>query len=339
MNSNHSREIHDLIQNSKKAAIIIHQGPDGDAIGSSLAWSHILRKLGVNVQIIAPDAFPDFLKWMPGADDIILYDRHEAQGKKALAGADVIFCLDFNAADRMSHAEAAVTGAGKPIVCIDHHRFPTAFARYYYTDDTASSTAELIYRLTLELGSENLIDQDIAACLYTGIVTDTGSFRYPSVTPALMQIAAALMQTGIDHARIHMDLFDSNTEDMTRLRGFALSEKLVVMADASTAYIALSDEELKRFNNKKGYTEGLVNQALAIKGVHLAALFTEGDGLIKISLRSHGNLDVNQLARAHFNGGGHVNAAGGRSHDAMHIVVAKFEEVAKVMANEIAAAV
>ncbi len=339
MNSNHSKDIHDLILKSKRAAIIIHQGPDGDAIGSSLAWSHILRKLGVHAKIIAPDSFPDFLKWMPGADELILFDRQEIQGKRAIEQADVIFCLDFNAADRMSHAEATVTGAHKPIVVIDHHRFPTAFAKYYYTDDTASSTAELIYRLTLELGYANLIDQDIASCLYAGMVTDTGSFRFPSVTPAVMRVAAALMETGIDHARIHMDIFDSNTEDMTRLRGFSLSEKLVVLAEASTAYISLTDEELKRFNNKKGYTEGLVNQALALKGVHLAALFTEGDGLIKISLRSHGSLDVNQLARTHFNGGGHVNAAGGRSHETMSQVIAKFEEVARIMSNQIATAV
>ncbi len=317
----------------------MHQGPDGDAVGSSLAWSLILQKLGLNTSIIAPDAFADFLKWMPGADHIIIFDKNEEKGTKAIAEAQIIFCLDFNAIDRMSLVEGPVSKSEAPIVVIDHHRFPTAFAKYYYTNDKACSTAELIYRLVLQMGYESLIDIDIATGLYAGIVTDTGSFRFPSVTPEVMRIGAALMEKGLNHADIHMQLFDSNTEDMTRLRGYALSEKLVVIPEAATAYISLSDAELKRFNNRKGYTEGLVNQALAIKGVHLAALFTEGDGLIKISLRSHGKMDVNQLARTHFNGGGHINAAGGRSHSSLAHVIKEFEDIAKNMALEISAAV
>jgi phosphoesterase RecJ-like protein len=336
MHTNHSGDILALIRSIRKAAITVHQGPDGDAVGSALAWAAILRKLNVEAHIIAPDAMPDFLLWMPGAHSVITYDKNETEGKAAIRAAEAIFCLDFNAPDRLSHAEQAVKDAELPITVIDHHRFPTAFAKYYYIDDSASSTAELVYRIVVEMGLEALLDKDIATCLYTGIATDTGSFRFPSVTPAVMRIAAHLMELGVDHSRVHIELFDNNSEDMTRLRGYALSEKLVVLPQASTAYISLSEQELRRFNFKKGYTEGLVNQALAIKGVHLAALFTEGDGLIKISLRSHGSVDVNAMARAHFNGGGHVNAAGGRSRETMAAVVKRFEAVATVMKDQIA---
>lgn len=321
-------EIKSLLDQQPKVAIFIHRGPDGDAIGSSLGWQKLLSLKGIESTVIAPDPFPDFLKWMPGAADILIYEESNETCKKRVAEADVIFCLDFNAPNRAGEAEALINSFGKPIVVIDHHQQPADFAHVYYVDSKASSTAELIYRLAKGLGWKNDIERKAAICLYTGIVTDTGSFRYSSVSPKLMRIASKLMETGMDHTEVYRHVFDSNTLERLKLQGFALSEKLVLLENDATAYISLSAKELAKYNFKKGDTEGLVNYALSINGVNLAAFFSEKDGAIKISLRSRGNFDVNNLAREHFNGGGHQNAAGGRCEDSMENVLEKFRAVA-----------
>lgn len=330
-------EIKQLLAGKPKVVIVMHKGPDGDAIGSSLGLYHILANLGISATVIAPDAYPDFLAWMPGNEGVMVYDANPAKAETVIAACDLVFCLDFNAPHRMGNLSTAIIESGKPLVVIDHHREPADFAQTYYVDDTASSTAELIYRLTSDLGALPNLGKDAAVCLYTGIVTDTGSFRFSSVSPKLMRVAADLMETGMDHTLVYQHVFDSNTEARLKLRGYALSEKLKVMPELGVAYMSLTAEELAAHNFKKGDTEGLVNFALSIQGVNVAAFFSEKDGIIKISFRSKGKFDVNQMARAHFNGGGHMNAAGGMSDQSMDDTLKRFESIVETVSTEILA--
>lgn len=313
----------------------MHRGPDGDAIGSSLGWHHLLKKQGIESTVIAPDAYPDFLKWMPGNENVIIYEKNRDKAVEVLKEADLVFCLDFNAPDRMGNLKDAVMEAGKPMVVVDHHRQPADFAQVYYVDDTASSAAEMIYRLNKALGWKKDIDRNAAICLYTGIVTDTGSFRFSSVSPKLMRIASRLMETGIDHTEVYRHVFDSQTVSRLKLQGFAISEKLEVMEEAATAFMSLTQVELQRFHYQKGDTEGLVNQALSIQGINLAAFFSEKDGIIKISFRSRGNFDVNVFARNNFEGGGHSMAAGGKSELSMEETLKKFRKLVSEEAKSI----
>jgi len=332
-------EIKALLEGCQKVTIIMHRGPDGDAVGSALGWKRILELKGIEAKVIAPDAFPDFLKWMPGADEIIIFERNPSKAKKIADESDAIFCLDFNAPKRAGDASELIARSKKPLVVVDHHQEPADFAHFYYVDSDASSTAEMIYRLCKGLGWKKDIERKAAICLYTGLVTDTGSFRFSSVTPRVMRIASRLMETGMDHTEVYRHVYDSSSLTRLKLQGFALSEKLVHLEDQATAYISLTAEELSRYNFKKGDTEGLVNYALSINGVNLAGFFAEKDGAIKLSLRSRGSFDVNKLAREHFNGGGHQNAAGGRCEESMDEVLKKFEGVAKENTDEIKASI
>lgn len=320
-------EIQAFLESKPKVVIVMHRGPDGDAIGSSLGWYNLLKNQGIEATVVAPDPFPTFLKWMPGADDILVFETETEKSLVAIQNSDVIFCLDFNAPSRMGPAQTAIIDANKPIIVVDHHQEPAEFAQLYYVDSSASSTAELIYRLAKGLGWKANIDRNTAICLYTGIVTDTGSFRFPSTSPKLLRIASKLLETGMDHTEVYRNVYDSNSLNRLKLQGFALSEKLVCLEENSTAYISLSKEDLNRYNFQKGDTEGLVNYALSIEGINLAAFFAEKDGIVKISLRSRGNFDVNQLSRKHFNGGGHKNAAGGMSKDGLKETLERFEKI------------
>jgi phosphoesterase RecJ-like protein len=322
-------DIQKLLDAKPSVVIVMHRGPDGDAMGSSLGLKHILAQIGIKSTVIAPDAYPAFLQWLPGNGDVINFEVQKELAQHAIEACDLVFCLDFNAPSRLGDLEKSITEAQKPIVVVDHHQDPADFAQFYYVDDTASSTAQMIFRLADALGIADSITRDAALCLYTGLITDTGSFRYPSVTPEVMRIAAKLLETGIDHSRIYNEIFDSNSEDQLRLRGYAISDKLVVMREISTAYMTLTQQELQRFNFRKGDTEGLVNVALSIKGIHFAAFFSEGEGMIKMSFRSHGDFDVNQFARKYFDGGGHKNAAGGRYTGSMATAISMFETAAK----------
>ncbi len=333
---NNVASIRKLIKGISKAVIVMHRGPDGDAVGSALGWSRLLKTENVETVVVAPDAFPGFLAWLPGAAEVLIYENKADEVKRALGASDAVFCLDFNAPDRMGKASEAVTEAGKPIVVIDHHRFPKDFAAYYYVDDTACATAEMIFRLAGELGFEDRIDRETALCLYTGLVTDTGSFRFSSVNADVLRIAASLLDTGMHHTDIYDHVYDNNRLDQLKLKGYALSEKTVVTGHGKAAYISLTARELERFNFRPGDTEGLVNYALGISGVEVAAFFAEKDDLIKISLRSKG-VDVNALAGEHFDGGGHIFAAGGRSKTGMEATVRKFESLVNELFAEPAA--
>lgn len=329
LNTINTIKLKTLLDQKPKVLITMHKGPDGDAIGSSLGLFHFLKQRGVDAVIVSPDSIPKFLKWLPACDQIMDSERHSNKAKKAVKKCDIIFCLDFNHPSRLGPFQEIVMKSNKPKYMVDHHQDPDDFADQYFVDSDASSTAEMIYRLAAEMDETELINADSAICLYTGLVTDTGSFRFSSVTPAVMQIAANLMSTGIDHTRVYDEIYDNSSLDRLKLRGYALSEKTVVIANTGAAYISLSEEELERFHYQSGDTEGLVNYALSIEGIHVAGFFYERDGYIKISLRSKGQVEVNKISSALFDGGGHKMAAGGRSDLGLAETVAKFEAVAK----------
>jgi phosphoesterase RecJ-like protein len=320
-----------LIKESKNALIFSHHNPDADAVGSSLAIYFLLKKLNKKVHLILPNAFPGFLKWMPDTSKIILFENSADKAKKLIQKSDLIFLLDCNSFNRLNIQEftqLAIESSAKKIL-IDHHKMPENYFNAYFFDDSASSTCELIYQLAEHLNLKKYIDKKIAQCIYTGIMTDTGSFKYDSVTSKTMRIAADLLTYKIEHTKIQQNVFDTYSYDRLKLVGYALSEKLKYLPEYKAAYIALSQDELKKFNYQKGDTEGLVNTALSIKDVKISALFTETDKLVRISLRSKGNLDVNQIARKYFNGGGHKNAAGGQLNLPLNKVVELFESVVK----------
>lgn len=305
--------------------ITAHQNPDGDAVGSLLGLMHILKFANKNCVCVLPDRFPDFLKWMPGTDQIIFFDESTEKATELLNTANLIFCLDYNGADRTGKEMGPVLKSAKGFkIMIDHHPMPEDFCNLTINQPDDCSTCQLIYRFIATLGYENHIGKEAATCLYTGIVTDTGSFRYPSTKAITHQIAGKLIGAGANNGEIHILLFDTNTESRLRLTGFALTQKLVVLKEHATAYFVLTEKELADHNYAKGDTEGLVNYGLSIGGIKFAAIFMETDKLIKISFRSKGNVPVNEFMSQHFSGGGHKNAAGGRSNKSLDVTIQEF---------------
>ncbi|TNJ46128.1 bifunctional oligoribonuclease/PAP phosphatase NrnA [Tamlana fucoidanivorans] len=314
-----------LLSTPKNIVIVAHKNPDGDAIGSTLGLQHYLLKKQHQVQIIVPNDYPSFLKWVPGNQRILVYDYQTKSCNTLIQEADIIFTLDFNAFHRAGNMEHALQQSTALKIMIDHHQAPDDYAAYTYSDVSMSSTCEMVYHFINLLGDDNLVDVDIATCLYLGIMTDTGSFRFPCTTSTTHQVVAHLIERGANNAFIHNSVYDTNSYERLQLLGCALSN-LKVIPEARTAYITLSQEELNRFNYKKGDTEGMVNYGLSLEGIVLAAIFIEDqqEGIIKISLRSKGDFSVNDMSRMHFNGGGHTNAAGGRSELPLKETVEKF---------------
>jgi bifunctional oligoribonuclease and PAP phosphatase NrnA len=318
------KKLAEAVKKSKRIVIVTHLNPDGDAMGSSLALSLFLQKLNKEVKVIVPNAFPQFLDWMPDSKKVLIYQHKEKKVESLVAKSDLLFVLDFNSFKRIEKlGDHLKEQKHLTTIVIDHHQQPDNIAKYYLSDVTASSTCELIYDLIKGTGNIKKLDKKIAACLYTGLMTDTGSFRFPSVNEKTHLIIADLLKTGMKHEEIHSAVYDTYSRDRMRLLGHALN-KIQVLPDNKTAYIALSEQELKEFNYQKGDTEGMVNYPFGIKGINFCVLFAEWDGMIKISFRSKGKIDVNKFARAHFNGGGHVNAAGGRSNESLQATVEKF---------------
>lgn len=315
-----------LIDAAESIVITAHRSPDGDAVGSSLALWHYLKAKSKNAKVILPDGFAEFLAWMPGVDEILLHSDSPNEVEEAIKEADLIFCLDYNDLSRTGDlAPLLEKRVGKcPFILIDHHQHPDTFPEVLISDTSSCSTAQLIYEFIDALGDADMINAQMGECVYTGIVTDSGSFRFPSVTPETHRIAASLIEKGVDHAAIHRRIYDTNLLDRLRLVGYALSEKLIVFPEYHTAYISLSQEELTRFNYRPGDTEGLVNQALSIKGINMACFIREGNNKVKMSFRSKGPFKVNEVAAKHFNGGGHHNAAGGVSDLSLQSVIDKF---------------
>ncbi len=312
----------------KKAQTIVitsHKSPDGDSIGSSLALYHYLKSVHENVIICHPDRAPHFLRWLDGFDQIHTHEENSSFVAEQMQNADLIFCLDYNSPGRIGKMDDLLAKSNAKKIMIDHHRDPASdFVDLMFSDPLTCSTAQLIYCLIEVKNDLSKIDLSIAQAVYTGLITDTGSFRFSSVTSKTHEIAGKLITTGLNHSLIHERIFDSNTEDRIKLTSYALLEKLVVVREFQTAYISLTKEEQERFSAQKGDTEGLVNQALSLSGVKMAIFFKESDGIIKISFRSSGKIPVNEMAKGHFKGGGHLNASGGKHVGKMEDAIQKF---------------
>ena len=326
----------ELLRAPKDCVIVMHTKPDADALGSSLAWGSFLKKKGHSITLISPTDYPDFLKWMEGNDEVVIYSNgHQSLSEEKITNADVIFCMDFSSLDRVDEVGGQISDSGAIKVMVDHHLEPEDFADYSQWSVQAASTAELVFDLISDLDETQLIDTSIAENLYAGIMTDTGSFRHPSTTAKVFDIAAVLVRKGADVNRVSRKIYDSNSLNRLRLIGHALSEKLVVLEELRTAYFVLSAEDLKKYKYSTGDSEGLVNYGLSIEGIVVAATIIEREDGIKMSFRSVGDFSVNQFAREHFDGGGHKNAAGGRSSDTLKNVVEKFERVLAGYKNEL----
>lgn len=315
----------EFLSSPKQIVITTHQNPDADALGSSLGLSAYLNKKGHFTTVITPTDYPDFLRWMSGETEVINFESDQnSLAKELIANADMIFCLDFSALNRIKGMEGFVKQSAAKKVLIDHHQQPENFADFVFWNERAAATCELIYELIEKLDDKHLIDIPTAECLYAGLVTDTGSFRFDSTSEEVHRIAGELISIGIHPNSIHRKIFDSNTFDRMKFLGFVLGEKLTYLPEYNVVYMAISKEELSRFSSKNGDTEGVVNYGLSIKGTVMAAIFTEKEDMIRVSLRSVDDFSVSEFSRTHFNGGGHKNAAGGRSHESLEKTVEKF---------------
>lgn len=312
-----------LLSEKRRVVIVTHYNPDADALGSALGLRHVLVADGHEVQVVLPNTPPPNLQWMPGYEGCIAFDRQKAESEHAIRACDVLFCLDFNKPDRVGGLEQALRDA-RMHVLIDHHRDPDPFAAITFSDITACATSQMLVDIFYALDRRDRMDADAATCLYAGIVMDSGSFRFSSTTPHTLEVAADLMRMGAVPERIIAAILDTNSADRMRLLGFALSERMTVHPELGMALITLSQQDLDRFNFRPGDTEGFVNQCLSINGIRLAAFIMERPDVVKLSLRSKGDLPVNEFLSAHFSGGGHANAAGGQSKEPMQAVVERF---------------
>lgn len=323
----------------KQIVITTHHKPDADALGSSLGLAGFLKKSGHAVTVVTPTDFPSFLDWMAGRQDVLLFDQNDstrARAEQLTQAADIVFCLDFNTLERINDYGKIVAASPARKVVIDHHMQPSDFPDLLFSDVTAAATAELIYLLIDALGKRDWIDKDIAECLYAGIMTDTGSFRHGSTTARIHRVIADLIELGADNARVHRLIYDTSSLSRLQFLGYCLSEKLRVLPELKTAYFAISREELKRFNIQTGDTEGIVNYALSLEGIVFGAIIIDRTELVKMSFRSAADFDVNTFARRYFEGGGHYNAAGGKSSDSLEETIARFEAAVLKHAEELA---
>ncbi|RBN48911.1 DHH family phosphoesterase [Flavobacterium psychrolimnae] len=317
-----------LLSTPKKIAIIPHRGPDGDAMGSTLGLYHFLLKNKHHPVVVSPNEFPDFLAWMPGSETVKIFEKDKQNCTKILEDAELIFTLDFNALHRTGEMEHVLAKLTAPFVMIDHHQKPNDYAVVTYSDTSFGSTCEMLYNFISHLGKKEDIDKTIGTCIYTGILTDSGSFRFPKTTGTTHRIVAELIDLGVENTEIPSLLFDNSSFGRLQILGRAL-QNMKVITEHKTAYTTLTQEELNSFDYVKGDTEGIVNYGLSIKGILFTAIFIENkeEKIIKISFRSQGDFDVNQFSRDHFNGGGHRNAAGGKSEVSMEETIRKFEDL------------
>ncbi len=333
-----ARIIQGWIESANRVAVLTHTNPDGDAIGSSLALALALGKMGIDAQVVIPDGLPDFLRWLPGIDRSTTFAYKRDQAVEIVEGADLIFCLDFNDPKRVNGVEEFLHKSTAKKVLIDHHQDPVQFTDIVISETWRGSVGEMIYLFLKEVFDGELMDKEIATCLYVAIMTDTGNFNYASSYPEIFHIVGDLMKYDIEKDRIYSNVYDAFSEDRMRLQGYCMQKKMVVLPEYHTAYISLTDEELKIFNHRKGDTEGFVNIPFSVKGVRFTALFVEKKDRIKASFRSRGQFPVNLVASEHYHGGGHINAAGGDSFKTMEETLAGFESLlpgySKLLGND-----
>ena len=315
----------------QKIVITTHHKPDADALGSALGLANYFKKKNHQVTVISPSDYPSFLHWMKGNDEVINFEEQGQQQKVAesISEADMIICVDFSSLSRIHGMADMVRGSKAFIVNIDHHQDPEDFAHFRYWTPSAAATCELVFELIVQMGDKNLIDNDIADCLYSGIMTDTGGFRHPNTTKNVHLVTAELIELGADNSKISRLIYDTNSLNRLKFIGFALTRRLVILEDLHTAYFAISKKDLKKYDSQTGDTEGLVNYALSLDGVKLAALFTERKDGVKISFRTAEDVAINKFAAQYFDGGGHKNASGGKSSLSLGETTQKFEKLVK----------
>ncbi|MDG2193346.1 MAG: bifunctional oligoribonuclease/PAP phosphatase NrnA [Polaribacter sp.] len=326
-----------FLASPKNIVIVPHRNPDGDAMGSTLGLCKYLKNKGHTATVVAPNESPAFLHWLPGFEHVLKFDKQNKQAKRAIDASDLIFLLDFNALHRVGDdMQKTLEGYPHNFAMIDHHQQPDTIATYLYSDTSISSTCQMVYQFIEMLDDITQIDAEIATCLYTGIMTDTGSFRFRSTTSLTHRITADLIDKGAENNKIHNQVYDVNSYGRLLLLGQALTN-LKALPAYKTAFITLSEEEKKKYEYQKGDTEGVVNYALSLDGIVFAAIFIEDkeQGIVKISFRSKGAFSVNQFARNHFNGGGHDNASGGRSELNIEETVAYFTSLLPTYQKEL----
>lgn len=324
------------VESSSNLVIVMHKNPDGDCMGAALTLKVLFQKLGVNPIVISPNNFPSFLSWMPLSDEILIASKEKEKAKLAIAEADTIISVDFNAFHRAgSDLENPLLESEAYKIIIDHHIEPEKYFDLYFSTTQTSSTSELIFDIIENSQYFSHFNKEMAECIYVGIMTDTGSFSYACNNSSTYKSVAKLMEFGVDGEAIHRLVYDNYSFDRMRLLGHSLYNKLVVMPEYHASYIWLSKEDLKNHKFQTGDAEGIVNYGLSIQGINFTALFTEREDVIRISLRSKGDFDVNKFARKHFSGGGHRNASGADSHLTLEETLQKFENALKEYENEL----
>ncbi len=325
-----------LAQPGQRVVILSHTNPDGDAVGSSLAWAELLRTMGHRVTCIVPNKYPYFLDWMPGIDQVVVF-KTDAEGRAAaaIAEADLIFCLDFNAVTRLENlTETLESNTRARRILIDHHLSPDPHFDLSFSFPESSSTCFLVYSIIEALCGVDVITQRMAECLYVGMMTDTGNFAFSFLTPELFRAVAVLIEKGLQIPDIHNSVYNAYTEGRARLFGYAINRKMELIEDGTVAYMSLLESEMRRFQFQQGDSEGFVNYALTIKKVKMSAMFLAHRKFIRVSLRSRGDVDVNLFARRYFNGGGHKNAAGGKSFVSMRETIDHYIRSVREFAEE-----
>lgn len=324
---NKIESVKSLINSSKHIVITTHYKPDGDALGSSLGLWAYLKALGLNVNVVLPSEFPGFLSWMHGSNDTLDFLKEGDKAKALIQEADLIFCLDFNDPTRTEGMSESLISSSAKKIMIDHHLDPKSFCDYTFSFPSVGSTCELIVHFIEALNGESLITMDSAACMYAGIMTDTGSFRFSSVTAETHRVVGLLLNTGMRNDFVHEAVYDTSTEDRLRFLGHVLLNQMFVLKEHKAVYFTCTSSDMKKYNHQPGDLEGIVNYGLSIEGIKMAVLFSERDGIVKISFRSKGDYSVKDLAEKHFEGGGHKNAAGGKSYLTLQETVLKFLEI------------
>lgn len=316
-----------LLGNAQKITILTHINPDGDAIGSSLALLNILSLIGHSCKIYIPNDYPSFLKWLPGNENISVFNNSLSSDIQQIQTSDIIFFLDFNDIKRIKQINKSVSDSSAFIALVDHHPDPDLNVNCIISDTGVSSTGELIYRLICRVGLKDKINKDIATCLFAAIMTDTGCFSYNSSSPETYEIVSVLLKYGIEKDRIYYRIYDNFSYDRMRLLGLGLNARMEYFPEYRTAMIWLGREDLRKYNFQTGDSEGFVNYPLSIKGIRFSAFFIEKDDHIKVSFRSKGNFPVNKFSADYFNGGGHINASGGESYDTLENTLNKFRKL------------
>lgn len=320
----------ELLQKKEQNIVVIpHENPDGDAIGSAIGLAEVLQNLGHKLSVISPNNYPDFIKWFSSEIEILIFDKKKKESKQLLETADVLFCVDFNEAGRAGKLGKHILNFDKPKILIDHHPNPSDFSDYLISEPQYSSTAELLFDVFAETDFLKYINKQSAEALYTGIMTDTGSFSHNISNPNTFKVIARLIEFGIDIEKIQSNVYHNYSANRMKMLGYCLDSKMEVFPEYRSAFISITKKELERFNYQPGDTEGFVNYPLSINNIVFSALFVEKDGFVKASFRSKGEFPANRFSHEHFEGGGHLNAAGGESKLKLDKTIEKFKQLLK----------